>query len=50
VRQDAVEVSWAVVQQLLGNVAPTYMYEPGSWGPAEADRLAADIGGWHNPQ
>ena len=50
VRQDAVEVSWAVVQQLLGNVAPTYMYESGSWGPAEADRLAADIGGWHNPQ
>jgi glucose-6-phosphate 1-dehydrogenase len=50
VRQDAVEVSWAVVQHLLGNVAPTYMYEPGSWGPAEADRLAADIGGWHNPQ
>ena len=50
VRQDAVEVSWAVVQHLLGNVAPTHLYEPGSWGPAEADRLAADIGGWHNPQ
>jgi glucose-6-phosphate 1-dehydrogenase len=50
VRQDAVEVSWAVVQHLLGNVAPTHTYEPGSWGPAEADHLAADIGGWHNPQ
>jgi glucose-6-phosphate 1-dehydrogenase len=50
VRQDAVEVSWAVVQPLLGNVAPTHMYEPGSWGPTEADQLAADIGGWHNPQ
>ena len=32
VRKDAVEVSWAVVQQLLGNVTPAYVYEPGSWG------------------
>jgi glucose-6-phosphate 1-dehydrogenase len=50
VREDAVEVSWGVVQQLLGNVTPAHMYEPGSWGPTEADRLATDIGGWHNPQ
>jgi glucose-6-phosphate 1-dehydrogenase len=50
VREDAVEASWRVVQQLLGNVTPTHMYEPGSWGPAEADRLATDIGGWHNLQ
>jgi glucose-6-phosphate 1-dehydrogenase len=50
VREDAVEVSWAIVQQLLGNVAPTYTYEPGSWGPVEADRLATDIGGWHDLQ
>jgi glucose-6-phosphate 1-dehydrogenase len=50
VRQDAVEVSWMVVQQLLGNVSPLHIYEPGSWGPAEADALAADIGGWHDPK
>ena len=50
VRQDAVEVSWMVVQPVLGNVTPVYAYEPGSWGPSEADRLAADLGGWHNPQ
>jgi glucose-6-phosphate 1-dehydrogenase len=50
VREDAVEVSWMVVQHLLGNVTPAYVYEPGSWGPAEADLLAADIGGWHDPQ
>jgi hypothetical protein len=35
---------------ILGNVTPVYEYEPHTWGPAEADRLAADIGGWHNPQ
>jgi glucose-6-phosphate 1-dehydrogenase len=50
VREDAVERSWVVVQQLLGNVSPAYPYEPGSWGPAEADRLAADLGGWHDPE
>ena len=50
VRQDAVEAAWAVVEPILGHVTPPHAYEPGTWGPAEADRLAADIGGWHNPQ
>jgi glucose-6-phosphate 1-dehydrogenase len=49
VREDAVERQWEVVQHLLGNVTPAYLYEPGSWGPSEADALAADIGGWHDP-
>jgi glucose-6-phosphate 1-dehydrogenase len=49
VREDAVNVSWMVVQELLGDVTPAYMYEPGSWGPCEADTLAADVGGWHDP-
>jgi glucose-6-phosphate 1-dehydrogenase len=49
VRQDAVEAAWAVVEPILGNVTPLHLYEPATWGPHEADRLAADIGGWHNP-
>jgi len=49
VREDAVEREWVVVQDLLGNVVPAHVYEPGSWGPKEADALAADIGGWHDP-
>jgi glucose-6-phosphate 1-dehydrogenase len=49
VREDAVERSWVVVEKILGDVSPAHIYEPGSWGPAEADALAADIGGWHNP-
>ncbi|HEY6307787.1 MAG TPA: glucose-6-phosphate dehydrogenase [Candidatus Angelobacter sp.] len=49
VREDAVELSWMVVQHLLGNVARVHVYEPGSWGPGEADTLAADVGGWHDP-
>ena len=48
VREDALEASWAVVEQVLGNVTPAHVYEPGSWGPKEADSLAADIGGWHD--
>jgi glucose-6-phosphate 1-dehydrogenase len=50
VRQDAVEAAWAIVEPILGDITPVYAYAPGSWGPTEAERLAADIGGWHNPQ
>jgi len=49
VRQDAVEAAWAVVEPILGNVTPLQFYEPGSWGPREAERLAADLGGWDDP-
>jgi glucose-6-phosphate 1-dehydrogenase len=51
VRQDAVEAAWAIVDPILGqDKTPLYIYPNGSWGPPEADRLAADIGGWHNPK
>jgi len=51
VRQDAVEAAWALVDPILGpDTTPLYFYPRGSWGPPEADRLAADIGGWHNPE
>jgi glucose-6-phosphate 1-dehydrogenase len=50
VRQDAVEAAWAIVEPILGDVTPVHEYEPGTWGPAEAEGLAADVGGWHNPQ
>jgi glucose-6-phosphate 1-dehydrogenase len=50
IREDAVEGAWSVVEPVLGNVTPVHPYEPGTWGPAEADQLAADIGGWHTPQ
>ncbi|TMA55012.1 MAG: glucose-6-phosphate dehydrogenase [Deltaproteobacteria bacterium] len=48
-RQDSVEAAWAIVQPILGGVTPIYIYEPGSWGPAEAAPLAAEVGGWHSP-
>jgi glucose-6-phosphate 1-dehydrogenase len=48
-RQDVVEAAWAIVDPLLQNPGPMFEYEPGTWGPAEADRLVADVGGWNTP-
>jgi glucose-6-phosphate 1-dehydrogenase len=48
-REDYVEQAWRVVEPVLGNVVPVREYEPHTWGPAEADRLIAADGGWHNP-
>jgi glucose-6-phosphate 1-dehydrogenase len=45
VREDAVEAAWAIVDPILGNTTPLEEYEPGSWGPHEAIRLADDVGG-----
>jgi len=50
VREDAVEVAWSIVDPILRNATAVLPYDPGTWGPAEADRLAADIGGWDNPK
>ena len=48
-REDAVEAAWRVVDPILENVTPLHEYEPGTWGPAEADRIIGDDRGWHNP-
>ena len=48
-RQDVVEAAWAIVNPLLETPGELYEYEPGSWGPPQADRLVADIGGWNTP-
>ena len=50
VREDAVEAAWSIVEPILRGVSPVHVYEPGEWGPVEAARLAADIGGWHSPE
>jgi glucose-6-phosphate 1-dehydrogenase len=47
-REDIVEAEWQVVDPVLGDAAPLYEYEPGSWGPEEADQLIAD-GAWSDP-
>jgi glucose-6-phosphate 1-dehydrogenase len=48
-RQDAVEAAWSVVEPVLSHRDPAYVYEPGTWGPPEADLLLSG-GRWHNPR
>ena len=50
VREDAVEAAWAIVEPILDSASTPHSYEPGSWGPHEADRLTTDVGGWHTPE
>jgi glucose-6-phosphate 1-dehydrogenase len=45
-RQDVVEAAWAIVDPVLDVPMPLAMYDCGTWGPAEADRLVEDVGGW----
>lgn len=47
-REDSVEAEWRVVERILGDATPVHIYEPGTWGPVEADRIVP--GGWHKPQ
>jgi glucose-6-phosphate 1-dehydrogenase len=49
-RQDVVEAAWAIVDPLLKDPGPMFEYEPGSWGPSQADALVAEVGGWNTPQ
>jgi glucose-6-phosphate 1-dehydrogenase len=49
-RQDVVEAAWAIVDPVLDGPSPLYDYEPGSWGPPQADRLVAEVGGWNTPR
>jgi glucose-6-phosphate 1-dehydrogenase len=48
-RQDGVDDTWRIVQPLLDAPPPVHPYKPAPWGPAEADRLVADFGGWRQP-
>lgn len=47
--QETIEEAWRIVDPILGNATPVYEYERGSWGPAEADRLAP-APGWYAPR
>jgi len=48
-REDVVEAAWAVVDKVLHAEIPVHTYPPGSWGPAEADRLVSEVDGWNSP-
>jgi glucose-6-phosphate 1-dehydrogenase len=48
-RQDAVEAAWGIVDPLLRDGVEPLRYAAGSWGPSEAERLTAALGGWVMP-
>ena len=49
-RQDVVEAAWAIVDPVIHGPSPMFEYEPGTWGPREADALVAEVGGWNTPR
>jgi glucose-6-phosphate 1-dehydrogenase len=48
-RQDGVEEQWRIMQPLLDDPPPVHAYQPGTWGPKEADDLVEGFGRWHEP-
>ncbi len=49
-RQDGVEATWRIVDPILDMRTPIRDYEPGTWGPVEADAMIGEFGGWRNPR
>jgi glucose-6-phosphate 1-dehydrogenase len=49
-RDDIVDAQWHIVDPILDNVTPVYPYQPGTWGPNEAEALIGSDGPWRNPQ
>ena len=48
-RQDVVEAAWAIVDPVIHGPSPLHEYEPGTWGPKEAEKLVEAVGGWNYP-
>ena len=49
-RADALEEQWRIVDEVLDHHEHIHLYASGSMGPTEADALAADVGGWVDPE
>jgi glucose-6-phosphate 1-dehydrogenase len=48
-REDSIEETWRIVQPLLDTPGKVHRYEPGSWGPDEAQSLLRGHHGWQQP-
>ncbi|MBV9514232.1 MAG: glucose-6-phosphate dehydrogenase, partial [Mycobacteriaceae bacterium] len=48
-REDGVEETWRIVQPLLDTPPPVQPYQPGSWGPHDANKLLTGHPGWREP-
>jgi glucose-6-phosphate 1-dehydrogenase len=48
-REDYVEEAWRIVDPILGN-SNVSEYQPGTWGPTDANKLIESVGGWWDPK
>jgi glucose-6-phosphate 1-dehydrogenase len=48
-RQDSAEAQWRIVDPVLRRPGAVQRYAAGTWGPEQADGLAAPVGGWRDP-
>ena len=48
-RQDIIEAQWRIVEPVIEAPPPIQQYEPGTWGPVEAQTLVGAAGPWLNP-
>jgi len=49
-RDDIVDAQWRIVEPILDDVVPVKPYQPGTWGPADAEALIGHDGPWRNPK
>jgi glucose-6-phosphate 1-dehydrogenase len=49
-QDDSVEAAWRVVDPVLSAGLPVIEYEPGTWGPAQANEIIDAGETWHDPQ
>jgi glucose-6-phosphate 1-dehydrogenase len=47
--ESAVEAAWRILDPVLHDGAAPDPYPRGTWGPARADQLVRERGGWHDP-
>lgn len=48
-RMDSIETAWRIVDPILGDATPLFVYQPGTWGPPEADRILPSRSDRHDP-
>ena len=48
-REDGVEEAWRIVDPIVNMKTPVHYYQPGSWGPPQANAMLDPFGGWHSP-
>jgi glucose-6-phosphate 1-dehydrogenase len=48
-RWGGLEEAWRIVDPILRTNVPVTLYDAGTWGPPQADRMIEPFGGWHNP-